>query len=268
MSTNKTHLDFAARIANEICQHLQAKESLSLNESFILGLSERLKFSVKGIDTLLCELQDIPELEFSIGIILRAMLLDILIGLNFYRIVSESYLKGISSEEMLRLSQEFSEQMLSDGLDKTLDYFELSYKLGFISEKDLLSKYDAVESKYNIFFKKRSNCMSRPVVKHKKFHAPKKLFELLANSSTKKLSQLYDQYLFYSKYDHFGIQYMDIIRIQYSFKMQVMSEVIQHLSLHAMNIAFMLNIFYPSDFAKAKSEESESYVRENYFVSN
>ena len=98
-----------------------------------------------------------------------------------------------------------------------------------------------------------------------------KLFKSLANSSNlKELSKIYDDaYLFFSKYDHFGILYFEVYRMKYEEKLQRIFRGIE-LFLGGQSILhIMLNQYTPNDtFVIEQSNLAATYLFEKVVSPN
>jgi len=151
-----------------------------------------------------------PELEYSCGITIRSVLLDMLLGLNFYKLLKDNLPKNLSDEEMKVLVMEFSQKALSDGLDNTAKYLDLAKKFGYLDEAKLKEYYNNFAIKYKGYLKPHSENGEMPETKYGIGSSPTFLFKQIANDSDMKdIASIYDLYLYYSKYDHFGIIYFE-----------------------------------------------------------
>ena len=83
------HLDFIEEITGKTLKHFTDNE-LSEVQKFCFGLIERLNLSCKSISLLLDKFFEETKYEYSLGVIMRASLLDSLIAMNVYRIILES----------------------------------------------------------------------------------------------------------------------------------------------------------------------------------
>lgn len=101
--------------------------------------------------------------------------------------------------------------MLSDSVKNTLDNFEVSAKK--IPDDILKNMYANLVAMNPECFEPYTNDGSKPVLKTNKYKSAKKLFETLATSKyLKNFASIYEAYLFYSKYDHFGRMFYGLSR--------------------------------------------------------
>ena len=112
MSTVKHHLNFISSTANDTCLHIHKQEPNSIL-TFSLGLLERLQYSSLTLKLLLDKMEKELMYEFSAGILVRAILLDTLIGMNLYKLMKDAEEVGKSAVDMQAAVTEFSETILS-----------------------------------------------------------------------------------------------------------------------------------------------------------
>ena len=184
---------------------------MNSTQFFCIGLLERLTSSSLALKTLLLQINANPSLEFACGIILRSALLDTLIVLNLYNILKDNEASNKTEAEKEQILNDFCNTMLSDGLKNTLEYIKTAKDLNLITEQQLKDTFKNFTASHQIFFEPYANDGSMPVLKINKYYSPKELFKKLTNSrNLKELSKIYDSYLFFSKYDHFGILYYEV----------------------------------------------------------
>ena len=215
MDTSLQYLDFIISHTGKTSQYLD-KKSLNSTQFFCIGLLERLTSSSLALKTLLHQINANPSLEFACGIILRSALLDTLIVLNLYNILIDNEASNKTEAEKEQIVKEFCDTMLSDGLENTLKYIKAAKDVNIITQQQLTDTFKNFTASHQIFFEQYANDGSIPVLKNKKYYSPTELFKKLANSpNLKELSKIYDSYLFFSKYDHFGILYYEVSRQKY-----------------------------------------------------
>jgi hypothetical protein len=254
------HLKFIISNSDEVSNYLYGKE-LSVTQTFCLGIIERLHHSSKTIITLLEKIEQEPSHEYSIGIITRALLLDTLTGMNLFKIFSESEALNEHKEITNEKATIFCEINLADGLSKTISYLADAKKYGFINDNQLKEAYkNTVASKSN-FFEPYQNNGTIPVLKHKKYFSPRQLFEILAlDENMKRTASIYDAYLYFSKYDHFGIMYYEIIRQHKTEKENIYLEAFEGLVAH---LAFLIIVLFKTldtdEFLNNKAIQANQY---------
>lgn len=243
------HLDFTISHVEKTNQHLNGKQ-LSSIQFFSATLLERLSKAAKGLKALLSDINNNQDLEFSCGIILRSSLLDILIVQNLYKILIENEESTKTEIEKEEIVKTFCDKMLADGLENTVKYIKAANDVGIINQQQLTDTYKNFANKYQKFFEPYANDGTAPKPKYT-FISPDKLFKQLANTpKLKELSKIYDSYLFFSKYDHFGILYYETSRQSYLEKLNrirrgvelfIGTQAVLHLALrmHSGNDAFL-----------------------------
>lgn len=243
------HLDFTISHVEKTNQYLNGKQLNSI-QFFSATLLERLSKAAKGLKVLLSDINNNQDLEFSCGIILRSSLLDILIVQNLYKILIENEASAKTEAEKEEIVKEFCDKMLADGLENTVKYIKAARDVNIINQQQLADTYKNFVKNYSKFFEPYANDGTVPKPKYT-FISPDKLFKNLANTpKLKELSKIYDSYLFFSKYDHFGVLYYETSRQSYLEKLNrirrgvelfIGTQAILHLALrmHSGNDIFL-----------------------------
>lgn len=243
------HLDFTISHVEKTSQYLNTKQLNSI-QFFSATLLERLSKVAKGLKVLLSDINNNQELEFSCGLILRSSLLDILIVQNLYIILIENGESTKTEVEKEEIVKDFCDKMLADGLENTVKYIKAARDVNIINQQQLADTYNNFVKTYSKFFKPYANDGTVPKPKYT-FISPDKLFKNLANTpKLKELSKIYDSYLFFSKYDHFGVLYYETSRQSYLEKLNrirrgvelfIGTQAILHLALqmHSGNDIFL-----------------------------
>lgn len=204
------HLDFFITQIPLTLNYYDKKDVNSV-QFFSLGLLKRLLHASKSIKLVLENINSIPDLDFSAGLTVRAIIVDMLIGLNFYKLLKDNLPKKLSGEEMKELTTSFCDKRLADGLENVISYLELSQTFGFVDNNNLKETYNNFARNYGKFLKPHSGDGSKPKVKFSRAPTTKDLFKNIASDTEmNNISRIYDLYLFYSKYDHFGTLYFDV----------------------------------------------------------
>lgn len=206
---SQKHLKFFITQIPLTLQYYHDKQVSSI-QYFSLGLLKRLFHASKSLNLTLENILQNPQLDFAAGLTVRAILLDTLISLNFYKLLKDNIKKGLTDLEMEKLTNKFCNTVLADGLRQTANYMELSKKLEFINETQLKDANNKFAKNYADYFEPHNGDGSMPKLKFDKCGA-KDFFEKLAgDSAMKPISRIYGLYLHYSKYDHFGLLYFDV----------------------------------------------------------
>jgi hypothetical protein len=206
------HLDFVAHQYHETGHYLNQKELTSV-QFFCIGLLERLANNSKALKVLLSEVHKNPALEFGCGIIMRSALLDSLIVLKLYSLILANEAGTKTQGEKDAVIKDYCDTILSDGLSNTLGYFKVAKDTHIITEEQYTDTLNEFAKKYEHFFQPHAGDGSVPNLKIIKYYSPTNLFkDIAANPTLKELSKQYDAYLYFSKYDHFGILYYEVSR--------------------------------------------------------
>lgn len=260
-------LDFIIKHGEDTCKHLHQQMPLNGINMFIYGLIERLYLSTIGLRNLVLQIDKEPRVEYSIGIILRTTILDILIALNFHKALIG---KGNSTSEGGAVaSEQFANEILSDGLRLTMNYFENAKGEGLITEGELKANYSDLVNRFPIFFKTYLHDGSRPDLVFAAYYSPQKLFlNVYQQKEFKELSKLYDLYQFYSKYDHYGILYFELIRQPMSKKNEYIADVVREMLFHLFSMIRALGLVnIKDDYYEGIFKEIEQYLMHRISVS-
>lgn len=226
MQTLFDHLDFVTNHVQKTNDHLNQKQLNSI-QFFSANLLERLSKASKGLKVLLSCINSDNDLEFSCGIILRSALLDILIVQNLYKILIENEGSSKNENEKEEVVKKFCDTILADGLENTVKYMKAAKEVNIIKQDQLTEMYKNFVRANQEFFQPYAGDGSVPICKYT-FISPDKLFKRLANTpQLKELSKIYDSYLFFSKYDHFGILYYETSRCAYTNKINRIRRAIE-----------------------------------------
>lgn len=255
------HLNFIIDTLSKTNSYLYPKQ-LTSTQLFCLGLFERLYNGCLSFQLLFDRVDKIPQIEFTIGITTRALLLDTLISMNLYRIYKDLRKQGKSAEEIEAVAKLYCETILSDGIDKTFDYLQMAKDLGYIDEIHLQKSFNNMAVVHKPFLEAHNNDGTRPQMKIKGYYSPTKLFKELAQTKDlKNVATLYDTYLFFSKYDHFGSLYYHAIREDFSKKTDTYKNAFE---AYVASMAFLHIVLEESspkdDFLLAQGYKTNKYL--------
>jgi hypothetical protein len=236
----ENRLNYTITKTDELLSHFNNTSGNEIH-FFCLHMLERLNFSSVGLSTIAKEILIKTQLEYSAGIILRTVLLDYMIVLNAQVIIVKNLQTPIELHEKLK---NFCSIMLSDCINHTIN----SIKKLRIPQKDLKKIYTGIVQAYPDDFEQYNNDGSCPIVKEKKSFPNGKLFEDIFNSKEfRKYSDVYQAYLFYSKYDHFGKMYYDLLRHDFKNRFFKLNESVKVFPRKIMFVTLILIILYPND---------------------
>ena len=263
METIISHLEFLEKTSGDTCRYLYPNQLTSI-QTFCLGLLERLNHTTLTLKTLFQEMQKELKHEFSAGVLTRALLLDTLISMNLYKLIKDCETAGKLEAEIEVSVKEFCETILSDGLEKTFLYLKSARDFGFINEQQLKDSYNNLAVVHKPFLNPHSNDGTKPELKHKQFYSPTRLFQNLTNTADlKKVASLYDTYLYYSKYDHFGILYYQVVRERHGNKLKIYLKAIESFVAAQAFLHVIVDKYTPNDnFLKAQSNLTNKYLLE------
>jgi len=249
-------LDFAISISEQITSHFDKKDIEEVS-MFCMCILDRLNFSSEGLKLLLNKFTTNTKVEYSSGIIIRACLLDYLIVLN----AMEVYGKNSGHPQKIYLElKKYCLMMLCDSVRNTMTYFD--------SLENQIPK-STLENMYNSLVAMNEKCFesykydgSRPEIKIKASKSPKSLFNtLMTSKDLKGYQSVYEAYLFYSKYDHFGHMSYSLSRIKPLEQLARIDKAIATFSRVLLFTTIILETLYGSDsFLKIKREEIEAFI--------
>jgi hypothetical protein len=207
-----------------------------------LGFLHRLMVCSIGIKSLLKIYKKNNQIEFSIGLLIRPIILDALSSLIYYAILKK---KGptITRDSITKDIYEHAYTLLSDGLIYNLDYGKALFEKNIISIEELHAYYNDFASNYPEFLKQQNGNNTRPSLITKSPTGAKSTFKLLADDSDLKgLShKLFNMYTFYSKYDHFGIMHFEIMKLESHLKEQ---NIIASIEFFIRHYYILADVFY------------------------
>lgn len=227
-----------------------------------MGLFERLYNSCLSLQLLFDKIDKVPQIEFTIGITTRALLLDALISMNLYRIYKDLRKQGKTREEIEAAAKLYCETILSDGIDKTFDYLQMAKDLGYIDDIHLQNSFNNMAVVHKPFLEAHNNDGTRPKLKIKGYYSPTRLFKELAQTKDlKNVATLYDTYLFFSKYDHFGSLYYQAIREELPKKTNTYKNAFEAFVASMAFLHIVLEESFPNDnFMLSQSYKANKYL--------
>ena len=254
------HLSFITNSSIRIGNYYGEKNVRSI-EYICLGYIQRLRSYSKSIKILLEKEKDFVDVEVAIGIILRAQILDQITVLML-------------SDKIEKKSDDinvFLARILSDGLSHTARYLEDIKHQTFVKEND----YDInkallnLESKYNeILFR-----CELPEIEYR-FDTKQKLKPFSAKDEAGELIYLngmYDKYLWYSKYDHFGILFFEAFSSSTDSKIKYIENQIKEMTLTLTILIGILvgnNTVEGNEFIKQEYLLCTEYLKNSNLIKN
>lgn len=258
------HLNFINSHCIETERYLN-KESLSLIQYTCIGLLERLSSSALALSVLLPLINTKQNIDFSCGLILRSSILDYLIVLNIYIHVLEKENSENPIEEDKDPVLAFCTKCLADGLPQTFSYINAAKKAGVISPQQQEIIFNNMAKNYAVFLESHPGDGSTPKTKSKHLINARDLFIKIADHpDIKDFAKIYDSYVGYSKYDHFGVMYFDVIRQTHLQKLAQISKAVEHLVGSQSFLHMILRLHSSNDkFLNNQSDIAAKYLFDN-----
>lgn len=183
-----------------------SSDNFDFETFFYLAYLERFKFNISCVSVLLKNIQEHPYLETSIGLTIRATLLDFMIITNLL-----SYKADIKSEKDIdglnKYKNEF-DSVIADQMWNSIKYVKTAKNTGIINAIEYKRIIDNIWIQYGNLFISETPDYEAPESKliTTVFKSAKQYFMRIHNHAiVKEYSNSYDLYIYYSKYDHFGI---------------------------------------------------------------
>jgi hypothetical protein len=226
-------------------------------QKFCFGMIKRLGDTASSTKLLFENLEENPNLEFSIGIMFRAVILDALISMNLYKVIKQMQIAHESNAVIEQEVLKFCNIYLADGLNKTIRYFEDASKYLNLTEEDVKKKKIDFIKLYSIYFSENNSGK----VKFDQVKGGKELFKQLAmDDNFKEISKIYDCYMFFSKYDHFGILGLEISENKLNEKLHYYRNMCEILIGHNAFVHIVLDCYCRDEIVKKQKEISNAYL--------
>jgi hypothetical protein len=195
----------------------------------------RLSQTISSLKVLLPVYNNNDALEYSLGIILRSTLSDMLMTLKLQDIYVSSVRDNKSDEEIQNILLECSREILSDGLYHTVEYGKKINDAGQLTKEEVSAGYNNFVKKFFEFYPDYKFDGSKPQLdRPKNFQfSPTNVFNtLMGKEELKGLGRIYDTWLYYSKYEHFNVIYFDLMLDSHENKKQRVSRCIDDFFIH------------------------------------
>ena len=214
-----------------------------------LGMLQRLLNSSIALHTLLPKYLENSVYDFAIGILIRPMALDGLIGMNLLRILKNGLSEKLEQEKLIDEVDHFCRGVLADGLVQTLQYFTQLKSNNLVEEDDLLKMYNHFAKEYSDFLFQPGGIGSIPKVRHSIEAKPFQHFNSVVKDQEMKAiaHSFYELYTIYSKYDHFGFLYFDVMNAERELKNDRISAAINLFVNHFANLCDLLQRVTPGN---------------------
>ena len=234
------NLDHTFTYCDQISQHFDAsqRENNSIN-FFCLCIIDRLRSSSLGLKSLVENVVDRQELEFSCGLIVRAIILDYMSVIYALQLMNDGWIieakppatalnapqPGQKSKDLLSL-EKFCDIMLADSPSYMVEDVHNSGGRYTSAESGLL--YSNIVKRFPSAFEPYLHDGTKPVRKYKERFTAGKLYQLIYSSPiTRGTASIFEAYSIYSKYDHFGEVYYGTSRRPFMQKMMHLDQSIR-----------------------------------------
>ncbi len=188
-------------IANEAKSKIPDGDYTLLDFVFI-GFFNRFIDTLVSTNILLQNYKQNRNVETAIGLTFRASLLDFMTLVYF-----GSYELDIddSKPETNKKHEEVLTNFVCEQLRYTIKYWELVYKSRVINDKEYSLALKNFYETHKVYFTHFDEKNLSACLKGKKYTNTDMFNRIHQDKKLKHLSNVYDYYTFYSKYDHFGI---------------------------------------------------------------
>lgn len=221
--------------------HSFHKKGMTNTDFFCLAMLDRLNFSCHSLNTLIEKMHENSKSEYSCGIITRSVLLDCMISLNAMIILLTNEENEIETDTQKKEKlSEYCSVWLADSIKHSVDNISTLYQNKSKEERlRLISSF----INYNPdCFEESTVGNERPKLKPKFSNPPRaeQLYTKIKNSELKMLSPIYEAYLFYSKYDHFGQLFYEISRNEFVMRLGALRKSIRLFPYQLYYVAAIL----------------------------
>lgn len=183
-------------------KHKIPEVNYPLLDFVFIGFFNRFIDTIISTNILLQHYKEKRNVETSIGLTLRASLLDFMVAvyIGSYELEIDS-----TKPETQKKFDNILNSYICDQLKYSIKHLELAFKSQIITYSEYFDGIKNFYEKHSTFFthfdeKNLSRCL-----KEKKFSVIDLFNRIHQDKQLKYLSEVYDYYTFYSKYDHFGI---------------------------------------------------------------
>ncbi len=115
MDNTIKHIDFLWSTIPTTLNIFNAK-NLKPTQLFSVGLLERLYYASYSISFQIENYKNHKQLDFSIGLTLRALLLDALTSFNLYKVICDLQMSGEITSKIETIADQYCNRVLADGI--------------------------------------------------------------------------------------------------------------------------------------------------------
>lgn len=167
---------------------------------------DRFTHNFEAINILLKEYKMKPNIETSIGLTIRASLLDFLV-ITYLSTYQADITSRNDKENEAKFKKKF-DGLMAEQIHYTFKYLKLAKEIGQIKNEEYAEAVTNTCYTYRFLFKNSTIDFKNPEKNliNTDLRSVKDYFKRIHNHPlTKKFSIVYDLYTYYSKYEHFGI---------------------------------------------------------------
>lgn len=214
---------------------------------------DRLNASAMALDVLLKQVEDNNAIEYSCGIMLRTIFLDLIILLNAFSITRNP------DNSMVNELEQFCFDTMGDSVRHTLENLKALYSQH--PGNVIKTMYSKLVAENPQFFEPYANDGTYPVLKVMKKYTNKELAKTVKDSAElANYKDIYDAYLFYSKYDHFGQIFHTISKQDFLVRLDRVNKSITYIPFAFIFSITILLIASPSADLEKQFFEIKAYI--------
>jgi len=167
---------------------------------YTLNINRRLVFIQKGISPHLTEIEIKPQLELPIGILLRSACLDILQYGYIIKCLDDVKIGNPPQPDVIPDYSSFNSELkkvFSGNIKNQIDDYKALKDVGMLSDAEFIEKERKFQEDFIWLYNNNDIEQSCPT---------RKIFRILKNDSKYDVfSNIFEDYSYYSKLEHFGI---------------------------------------------------------------
>ncbi len=257
------HLNFIIQQSGSIIYKYD-KDHVNRISYFYLGLLERLHSAGKSLVMLIEAMDKDRSMEFSAGLVIRTLLLDFLLCLRGYDILEQEKAAGKSAEEVEASVTAYCNSVFGDSLIHTFSNLRNLHQAGIYTEDQMFEGFRMLAHNYSPFLEPYKEDGKPPISRFPRGPKVIDLFLSLAQQpDLKRLASNYESYVFYSKYEHFGILSYTLMRRLEHDQIQTLARSIELLAMHAFISIQTMSYFTPDQLLNEALNEIGEYVTSN-----
>lgn len=217
---------------------------------------ERFTHNLEAINILLREYKNKPNIETSIGLTIRASLLDFIV-ITYLSTYQADIVSKDDKENEAKFNKQF-DGLMAEQVHYTLKYLKLAKDVGQIKNDEYKIAIENTCFTYSFLFKNKTIDYQNPEKNliNTELKSVKDYFKRIHNHPlTKKFSIVYDLYTYYSKYEHFGIMTHFIQRQGLNNDFDTMIASMKYMT-RGIGASFAF-LSYPIDKLKSEKEEMD-----------